>query len=50
MNYIEKLKSITTSVAIFLEALAGFLSWWGFKIKKKSHVVWQTTKITKKLE
>jgi len=40
----------TTSFAIFLEALARFLGWWDFKIKKKSHVVWQTAKTTKKLE
>jgi len=40
---------IFTPGAIFLEGLGRFLGWWDYKIKKKSHIVWDVAKSTKNL-
>lgn len=33
--------------AIFLEILGRFLGWWDYKVRKKSHIIWNTAQSTK---
>jgi cellulose synthase/poly-beta-1,6-N-acetylglucosamine synthase-like glycosyltransferase len=35
--------------AIFLEALGRFLGWWDYKVKKRSHVIWEMAESTKEI-